>query len=273
MQRAAGEVGADVLRAAREAAADADHQRDAPRVGAQHPVALRRAEAVVARVAGQALVERRGGDEPEAVRGGVEVVVDHAGAERVLAGALHAARELGAEVGEQLGLADRDRELPARTDQLGVRDRADVVEVERVLALGAPSAPTAASQSPARGSPSARAGERQLRAAELEVVAPRGLGVERVRERGGDVAHVAGLRGAVDLRGGGELGARPVGLGRGVELRGEREGGRHAAGEVGRDRLAGRVGAEDGAVAQVAVAARPSGRRPSAAAATRRGRR
>jgi hypothetical protein len=29
-QRAAGEVGADVLRAAREAAADADHQRDAP---------------------------------------------------------------------------------------------------------------------------------------------------------------------------------------------------------------------------------------------------
>ena len=38
---AAGEVGADVLRAAREAAADADHQRHAPRVGAEHPVALR----------------------------------------------------------------------------------------------------------------------------------------------------------------------------------------------------------------------------------------
>ena len=70
------------------------------------------------------------------MRGGVEVVVDHAGAERVLAGALHAACELGAEVGEQLRLADRDRELPARTDQLGVRDRADVVEVERVLGPG-----------------------------------------------------------------------------------------------------------------------------------------
>src|SRR3954447_4146052 len=133
-QRAPGQVGDDVLRAAREAAPDADHQRDAPRVGAQHPVALRGREAVVAPVSRQLLVERGGGDEPEAVGGGVEVVVDHAGTERVAACPLDAAGELGAEVGEQPRLADRHRELPAHADQLGVSDRADVVEVERAVA-------------------------------------------------------------------------------------------------------------------------------------------
>jgi hypothetical protein len=35
------------------------------------------------------------------VRGGVKVVVDHTGAERVLAGALEAAAELRAQVAEQ----------------------------------------------------------------------------------------------------------------------------------------------------------------------------
>ena len=157
-------------------------------------------------------------------------------------------RELGAEVGEQLGLADRHRELPARTDQLGVRDRADVIEVERVLARRRRARRGRLPQPVAGARVAERArGERQLRAAELEVVAPRGLGVERVRERGGDVAHAARLGGAVDLRGGGELGARSVGLGRGVELRGEREGGRRRgrrgwAGSARRARWRGRRG-------------------------------
>ena len=91
------------------------------------------------------------------------------------------------------------------------------------------------------------AGQRQLGRAELQVVAPRALGIERVGEGGDDVGRLTltVARGGEDLRRQGELAARPrrVPPAR-VELRRQREGRAHAPGEVRRQRRAWIVGAE-----------------------------
>ena len=104
------------------------------------------------------------------------------------------------------------------------------------------------------------AGERELGRAELHVVAPRALGVERVGEGRDDVARldVDGARGGEDLRGEVELARGPRRVaGARVELRGERERRAHAAREVRRQARAGIVGAEGGPPREVAVRARP----------------
>ena len=158
--------------------------------------------------------------------------------------------ELAPQVGEQGRLAAAAGR-PQGAHELGVRERADVVEVERVLARLGPLHPGG---DPAR---SARVAERlrgqgQLGGAELEVVVPRGLRIERVRERGDDL-HVLGPGGAVDRRGRRQLLPRPGGLRGRVELGGERERRGGPPGEVGWERRAGRIGAEHGPVADVAV--------------------
>jgi hypothetical protein len=107
------------------------------------------------------------------VRGGVEVVVDRAGAERVAPRAGRAAVQLRAQVGEQWRAIGG-----VGGDQVGVRERARVVDVERGVAGLAREVlvrPVLRLLQPGGGTGIAErlAGAGELRRAELEVIAPR----------------------------------------------------------------------------------------------------
>ena len=122
------EVGDDMLRAARVVAADADHQRRAPGVGAEGPVALPGTEAVEPAAAGEPVVQRGGRGEAERVRRRVEVVVGDGRAEGIAAGGAAGSAQLRPDV------RDQRSGRGSGADRLRMRERARVVEVERVLA-------------------------------------------------------------------------------------------------------------------------------------------
>src|SRR5262249_45438524 len=132
----AGQVRDLALHAVRERGARADDERRTPGVGAEGVAQLLAGEGLVG--AGPAVlpVERVGDVQPERVRRGVAGAEPGAKPERVVAGPLLTQPELGGQVTEQRGrgyhLAATG--LPHRLHQLGLPDRAGVVEVQRVAA-------------------------------------------------------------------------------------------------------------------------------------------
>jgi hypothetical protein len=155
------------------------------------------------------------GDEAEGVRVDVEVGVVAAGPEGVGVRLLHRARELRLEVGHQLRPGDGEARLVAchRLDQVAVGQRADVVEVEGVLAgvvrqvVGGPGGGLLEVGGPDRGGlVQLLLGQGDLGRAQLHGVVPDGLGVVGAGEGGFEVLAGLGVRHGVERCGLGQLG-------------------------------------------------------------------
>ena len=201
---------------------------------------------------------RRAGDQAEAVAVGVELGDVDRRAERVVPRLADADLELAGQILGQLSAGDLEgavRHLGHGVGEAGVGERAHVVEVEGVAGaeLEVPLRPVRGAGEVRRcGEAEPLGGTGDLGAAELHVVLPDRLRVERVGECGDQR-----LRGS----GGGGAGVEPLRLAQqrqrldrvGLLLGREGERRRDPAGEVRADRLAGGRGVEDRPVRDVPV--------------------